>query len=322
MHFFRKIISLLPIAIVLCFLISQFSLHFGNKQLAEDRLPEAKILYVLATIFSPFDANVQIRLIATNTMLLERQDTSEDYNPKTLAKLSEDQYVLGTTTQVPVLMYHYIRVNPWPSDKVGFSLSVTPYDFASQLDWLQNHGYHTISLDELGANLLYGTSLPSKPIVLTFDDGYRDFYTAAYPELKKRNLKALNFVITGFVGLPQYLTWNEITEMSKSGLITFGAHTVNHVAMTYLSDENDLQELTKSKQDLEAHLHYPINWFAYPFGNSDSRTAFLVKQAGFLGAFTTKPGTAQTTDTLFLQPRVRIGGGMGVTGFADSLPWN
>jgi len=323
MRYLKKLIAILPTAIVICFIVSLFGLKLGDIAFERDRLSVANTWYTIGNIFNPLDSNIHIRLIAVDAMIAERKEENEEStNPKITTILPKNQYVLGTTTQVPVLMYHYIRVNPWPTDTVGFGLSVTPYDFAAQLDWLKAHHYTTISLDELGANLLYGTPLPSKPIVLTFDDGYEDFYHSAYPELKKRNMKGLDFIITGFVGLPPYLTWKQIDEMGKSDIITFGAHTVHHLALTYVSDTQVLQELIQSKKDLENHLHIPVNWFAYPFGDVNERVAALTKQVGYVGAFGTKLGTAQSTDTLFTQPRVRIAGGMGVNGFAHVLPWN
>src|SRR5258708_1216943 len=81
--------------------------------------------------------------------------------------------------RVPILMYHYVRVNPDPRDRIGFNLSVTPGDFARQMDWLAGSGYHPVDFDDLRGYLLGHDALPNRPVVLTFDDGYRDLYTAA-----------------------------------------------------------------------------------------------------------------------------------------------
>src|SRR5262249_48520329 len=78
------------------------------------------------------------------------------------------------TVRVPILMYHYVRISPNPSDRLGFNLSVTPADFSRQMDWLAANGYHPIDFDDLRGYLLGREDLPSRPVILTFDDGYRD----------------------------------------------------------------------------------------------------------------------------------------------------
>jgi len=228
--------------------------------------------------------------------------------------------VLGASVSVPVLMYHYIRVNPVASDSVGYNLSVTPENFAAQMDYLASHGYHTISLDELGSALLNHGGLPSKPIVITLDDGYMDSYTAAFPILKNHGFKATNFIITGLVGGPNYLTWGQIDEMKNSGVFTFGAHTVHHYALTSLSAANIRAEVTDSKNTLQAHLGYQVNWLAYPYGNVNGTVASITQQAGYIGAFGTNYGTYQSTDRMFTEPRVRIGGGDIISSFAAKIP--
>lgn len=321
--FLRNFLLPLPILLVIFFLLSQFTIFSGDFALVKDKIATAQTLYKIGHIVNPFDPNLSKRLMASEILLNDRlgKDSEETSDPKPQFVLPKNSYVLGTSTQVPVLMYHYIRVNPWPTDTVGFNLSVTPYNFARQMDYLLQHGYHTITLDELGANLLFGTKLPSKPIVLTFDDGYRDFYTAAFPILKERNMKAVNFVITGFVGLPVYLTWDEILEMKKSGIITFGAHTVHHPGLTSLPDKSILQEITGSKKELEKYLGYPINWMAYPYGDVNNHVAKLTKSVGYIGAFGTKLGTFESRDTLFTEPRVRVGGGDDAISLGLRLPW-
>jgi hypothetical protein len=103
------------------------------------------------------------------------------------------------SVRVPILMYHYIRVVQDPRDRLGFNLSVTPSDFSQQMDWLDQNGYHPIDLADLRGYLLGHGSLPAKPIVLTFDDGYRDMYTTAFPILRGHHFKAVSYVVSGFV---------------------------------------------------------------------------------------------------------------------------
>src|SRR5438105_5274459 len=99
------------------------------------------------------------------------------------------------TVRVPILMYHYIRVNPDPRDRVGYNLSVTPDDFRRQMDWLELNGYHPVTLEDLRGYLLGNGGLPSRPVVLTFDDGYRDLFSAAFPILLRHQFKAVAYVV-------------------------------------------------------------------------------------------------------------------------------
>ncbi len=302
--------------------ISTVSIKIGDKLLEQDKPSQAKILYKIGKLANPFAENINQRLLGANIVQTERTTHSEETDGDEFAIANNtEKVVLGTNIVVPVLMYHYIRVNPDPNDKVGFNLSVTPDNFDSQMQYLLTHGYHTITLDELGAALLSKTPLPDKPIIITLDDGYRDSYTAAFPILKKYNLKAVNFVITGVVGSPRYLTWEEMSEMKDSGIFTFGGHTVNHSALTYLGKDQVKKELTDSKEDLQSHLGYLINWMAYPYGNVNSQVASLARDTGYIGAFGTNYGDYQSTDYLFTLPRIRIGGSDSVSSFAAKLPW-
>jgi len=309
-------------------LVTFFSVQFGDRLLEKDRITQAHGFYKIASILNPFDTKINQRIEITKVIASERKGESEetaiaeDSQSQPIALQSNNNAaVLGISTTVPVLMYHYIRVNPNPKDVVGFNLSVTPDNFAAQMDYLVQHGYHSISLDELGATLLSGAKLPDKPFVITLDDGYRDSYSAAYPILKARGLKAVNFVITGFVGGPNYLTWDQINEMTSSGVFTFESHTVNHTALTSVAPQRISQELSDSKNVLQSHVGYLINWIAYPYGYVNQTVANLVPKAGYVGAFGTNRGTFQSTDAMFTLPRVRIGGGDSMPSFAAKLPW-
>src|SRR5262249_36809207 len=103
------------------------------------------------------------------------------------------------TSAVPILMYHYISGVPTndPNPVLRQSLSVSPELFNQQLDYLKQQGFHSVTLNQLINALYYGFSLPSKPIILTFDDGYLDGYTAAYPALKAHGFSGVFYIITG-----------------------------------------------------------------------------------------------------------------------------
>jgi peptidoglycan/xylan/chitin deacetylase (PgdA/CDA1 family) len=218
---------------------------------------------------------------------------------------------------VPVLMYHYIRVAP-PGDKVGYNLSVTPSDFAAQMKYLREHGYTTITMRQLDLALLKHEPLPSKVVALTFDDGYRDFYTAAAPVLRENGFTATNYVPTQLVDRAAYMTWDQVQELDAQGFEMAG-HTQFHIDVTHTAVARAKTEIAGCKADLEAHLGHPVVDFAYPYGKYDLRSMQWLRDAGFWSATTTQNGAFHTTDDMFDMTRVRIGGGVGLDYFARAV---
>jgi len=210
--------------------------------------------------------------------------------------------------RVPILMYHYIRVNPDPRDVLGFNLSVTPADFAQQMDWLAAAGYNPVDFDDLRGYLLGHGGLPANPVILTFDDGYRDMYTTAYPILRAHHFKAVSYVVSGCVNSPLNLTAAQVLEMDANG-IEIGAHTVSHADLTALSAANLQHEVADSKASLEALVGHPVLDFCYPSGRENDAVVRAVEAAGFQTATTTEPGVLHSASDRFLWTRVRVSGG-------------
>jgi peptidoglycan/xylan/chitin deacetylase (PgdA/CDA1 family) len=216
---------------------------------------------------------------------------------------------------VPILMYHYIRVNPDSRDRMGFNLSVTPADFAAQMDWLARSGYHTITTEDLHGYLTGTRGLPSKPVILTFDDGYADFYTTALPLLRSHGFNADAYVVSGFVGRPGYMTSAQIREADRSG-IEIGAHTVNHADLVRTSIIGVRSEVGDSKRFLEALLGHPVVSFCYPSGQFNAAVASAVAAAGFHSATTTRFGYSHSLTDRYVWTRVRVSGGERLDQFA------
>jgi len=209
---------------------------------------------------------------------------------------------------VPILMYHHIRINPNSSDPVSAALNVSPTQLEQQLAYLSSHNFRAITLDELSDALDGKVSLPNNPVVLTFDDGYRNFYENAFPLLKKYKMKAVQFVATDLVNTQIYLTWDQIAEMNISRLIEFGAHTRHHANLPELSRDSIADEIKGSKIKLERHLRKQVNWFAYPYGSYNDFIKQTVISSGFKGAVSTIYGTIQSKDNVFLSPRIMVDG--------------
>lgn len=228
----------------------------------------------------------------------------------------------GPALSVPILNYHYIRNNPNPDDQLGFNLSVTPENFAKQLDYIKNNGFQAITLDDLSNSLSSGINhLPKKPIILTFDDGYRDFYTVAFPELKSRNIKATAYIVLNFLNDKdgRYLTTSQLKELDHSGLITIGSHTLNHVDLPAIALTRASQEIYQSRRGLEKIVGHSVLHFCYPSGKWNETIANLVRAAGYQTATTTEIGSVHYQSDRYHLKRVRVSGGTDLAGFAEKL---
>ncbi len=214
--------------------------------------------------------------------------------------------------EVPILMYHYISDLPPDADAIRRDLTVAPADFEAQLAYLRDAGYTGVTLDDLIGYLAAGRPLPAKPVVLTFDDGYADAYSGAFPLLKQYGFPGTFFVITSFLdeGRPGYLTWEQAAQMQAAGM-EIEAHSVTHPDLTGLGDDALVAEVQGAREAIEAHLHAPVRYFCYPSGRYDQRTIAALQAAGYWAAVTTAGGSTHTSGELFELARVRVHGGGG-----------
>jgi peptidoglycan/xylan/chitin deacetylase (PgdA/CDA1 family) len=241
---------------------------------------------------------------------------------------------LNTTLTVPILMYHHISNFVPPNNLLELSLTVSPEHYAQQMDYLKEQGYHTITFNQFFAALYYGGPLPSRPIILTFDDGYDDVYHYAFPILQAHGFSGMFYIITGVVGWKGYLNWDEIRSMLAGGM-QIGSHTIHHVNIgsTYLSSPAQAQqELQVSKETLQRNLGVLIQQFCYPSGEPfrsgslalQQRIVTLLAEDGYIGA-TTDPGRTgidQNSLTPFDLLRIRVDGRSTLDTFIQEMPWN
>ena len=223
---------------------------------------------------------------------------------------------VGPNVAVPILYYHYIRtIAPTPQNLLSFDLSIPPGLFARQMALLHVEGAHTITLATLMQALRGRTRLPSHPVVLTFDDGYADFATAAEPVLQKYGFVATAFVVSGFVNRPRYMTAAQVRQMDADGMV-IGAHTVHHVDLASIPPAAARTEIDNSLAALEVLLGHPVLDFAYPYGGFSAAVEQLVQQAGFRDAVTTVGGVVQSLTGCFAFHRTDIGGAPSLADFA------
>jgi peptidoglycan/xylan/chitin deacetylase (PgdA/CDA1 family) len=219
-----------------------------------------------------------------------------------------------------ILTYHYVREAPsMYSDLMGYRLSVTPHDFAAQMDWLSANRFHPVDFNDVRAYFAGKRPLPARPIVITFDDGYSDLYTTAYPILKSHGFKAVAYIVSGFVGQSRYVTAPQVVEMDRHG-IQIGSHTVDHANIGgNASFYTALRQLTDSKRSLENLLDHPVVDFAYPSGKFNSTSVAALKHAGYDTAVTEMFSVDHSLGDRYTWTRVRVGGGESLSDFASSL---
>ncbi|MBQ2009878.1 MAG: polysaccharide deacetylase family protein [Selenomonadaceae bacterium] len=186
------------------------------------------------------------------------------------------------------------------------SLSVPLADFEQHMKWLKEYGYTSITPEELYEFIVNGSELPEKPVLITFDDGYKDNYTNAYPIMKKYGFKGTIFVVTGFLGVyDNYMTWEQAKELSDNGF-SIESHTYSHKSMTEASDEEISKELTKSRDTIRNKLGIEADFMAYPTGTYNLHIAELVQKAGYKGAFTIKYDNVSRESNVYALERVPI----------------
>ena len=230
-----------------------------------------------------------------------KQQQAQTSQSKTTAKWK----TYDKPVQIPILMYHAVHVMD-PSEASNANLIIDPDLFEAQIKALSKAGYYFLTPEE-AYKAFTENALPAKKVVwLTFDDGNEDFYTIAYPILKKYKAKATNNIITGFVkkGNAGNLTVKQMKEMMAHGM-SFQSHTVNHPDLSTTDKATQKVELTDSIDFLENKLNTKVNTIAYPSGRYNQTTLDLAKKTYKLG-LTTNEGLASAKDGLLTLNRVRI----------------
>jgi peptidoglycan/xylan/chitin deacetylase (PgdA/CDA1 family) len=223
------------------------------------------------------------------------------------------------TITLPILMYHYVRTPPpMRVDWMGYKLSVSPEDFMAQMDWLAANGFHTVDFSDVRAYFAGARALPSKPVVITFDDGYQDLYSTAFPILATHRFKAVAYIVSSFVGQPRYVSKDQILEMDRGG-IQIASHTVNHPNLAGSSFGSTMYQLVESKRWLEQLTGHPVVDFAYPSGKYSSQVIAALALAGYESAVTEQVALTHSLSDRYTWTRVRVGGGESMSDFIAGL---
>ena len=184
---------------------------------------------------------------------------------------------------VLILLYHHIADLPAMASRAQKRWTLSPRKFEAHLEWIASHGFSPITMAQLIAHLKHGVPLPPKPIVISFDDGWKDQYPTAYQSLKKHNFLATFFIVTDSVGHSAFMNWEQLQEMSAAGM-DIQPHSLTHPRLTELEGHDLRREIVESKKILENRLNKQVAVFSYPFGSYNDTVIAMVKSAGFEGA--------------------------------------
>lgn len=225
---------------------------------------------------------------------------------KTIQRISITPFPPMESVHIPVVTYHYVETES-PNDVIKRKLTTNPIEFEREIKVLLDAGYTTYFAKDIPRLMRGEIPLSKHNVVLTFDDGYEDFYTIVWPLLKTYRIKGTVFVIPNYLNREGFLTSDQLKELARSEFVEIGAHTMDHVGLGYTNSEIAKFQITQSKKTLEEIIKKPVETFAYPFGSYISDTIEMVKEASFSAAFTTFNSTLIEQKNILAIPRIRSG---------------
>ena len=220
---------------------------------------------------------------------------------------------MKAAVRVPILYYHRVE------DHLPPAKGVSPQTFAAQMEYLRKKNYRSVSFEQLADYFIKGLTLPSRPVIISFDDGYLDNFTQAYPILKQNGFRATIFLVSDFIGrmsewpgdreedVAPMMSGEQILTLSNDGF-EFGGHTRSHKILSELSPEEAKKEIEEGKKVIENLLQRPIRSFAYPFGDFNSTVIEMVREAGFAAARTVHTDNTHRQEDLLKLRCVKING--------------
>lgn len=226
------------------------------------------------------------------------------------------QTIVHRRLRCPILMYHYISPVPADADRYRRDLTVTPEVFEQHCAFMVNNGYNPISMTQLHSALFQGAALPDQPVVLTFDDGYQDAFTYAFPILQQYQMIGTFFIVSQFMEQPGYLSWGQAELLLRGGMEVEN-HSRSHQSLVERDMAFLLNEIDGAAQAIEATFLHRPRFFCYPAGRYDRLTIAAVRATGHRLAVTTQDGALHDSTDPFRLPRIRVRGTTGV----DGLRW-
>jgi peptidoglycan/xylan/chitin deacetylase (PgdA/CDA1 family) len=230
------------------------------------------------------------------------------------------------TDRLPILLYHRIA-DDGPAELARYRQS--PAAFAGQMRWLRRHGYHAVTSADLLRHFASGRPFEGRPVLISFDDGYRDFHDVAWPILRAHDFTAEVFVVTDRVGghadwdaelgaPAPLMDWPQLRSMAAAG-VRLGSHMATHTHMADLSSREIVLEAARSRAALERALGTACRSIAAPFGEGDERFRRIARQCGYQTGFATDPGHAALGQDALHLPRIEVIGGWSLDTFAGAV---
>jgi peptidoglycan/xylan/chitin deacetylase (PgdA/CDA1 family) len=215
--------------------------------------------------------------------------------------------------RVPILIYHSVQPDFKGETAEQKRMNIPPDLFDAHMSYLSEHGYTVISMDAFEHDLQTGTTSPiKKPVVVTFDDGWKNQIAYAFPILQKHNFTATFFIYTNPADheSARFMSWDDMRTLVEAGM-TIGSHTITHPYLSKLTDAQLAHEIIDSKRILEKRLNISVTHFASPFGYSSDKTIALIQEAGYHTARTTYRGNNHASGDI-----------LHLTGYMVSRSWS
>lgn len=247
------------------------------------------------------NTRLQKRLTALDTIVAPYYD-KEVFSPPPFIKYRNTDV---KPVKIPIIMYHYVEYVKDAKDIIRKKLSISPFLFEQHLRTLKDAHYETYFVKDI-PQILDGTiDYSTHSAILSFDDGYQDFYTDVFPLLKKYNMRATLYIITNYIGKKGFLDEGQIRQLIDSDLVEIGSHTQDHVYLKISPKDYATKQIQESKKTLEKTFGIKVKTFAYPYGAFNEVAIDTVKQTGYTAAVSVIPGQMQSKDNLFFLSRIR-----------------
>ena len=271
-------------------------------------------LLILTIVLMVFFFYIKSLKVKNSERVINHFDESANFIVNGKIKTSQLDVKKATKIEysIPIFMYHFIRDDT--GDYQYPENMVKPSSLKEQLKYLSENGYETIFVSDIDNLELY-----KKPVMLTFDDSWEDFYINAFPLLKEYNLKATLYVITSFVGRTGYCTLDELKEIKQSGLVDIQSHSISHPRLSKLPNEEIVKELRESKEFLKENLNVDVNTICYPYGDYSKAVIEEARNIGYRFGIAMTGGVfySKTHKDLYQIPRIYLNRSMSINTFIN-----
>ena len=260
---------------------------------------------VVACVFFGIERKKTLQL----SKIVEKQDSivAPYYEKSVLEPLPRLKKVDKKPIKIPIIMYHYVEYVKDDGDLIRKKLDIVPALFEGHLKALRAANYETYFVKDIPDILNGSVHYSTQSAILSFDDGYEDFYTDVFPLLKKYHMRATLYVIYDYMGRKGFLNEQQIRELIESDLVEIGSHTLDHIYLKQAPKEYADKQIIESKKKFENTFGIKISTFAYPYGAFNTDNVETVKNAGYTAAVSVIYGEMQSEDNLFYLSRIRPG---------------